>query len=331
LKSISSKMEHRDLIIIGAGPAGLSAGIYAVRNGLKTLILERGNSGGLAQEAPWVENYPGFEGIEGMKLMDQFKTHALRYVEIHELESVEKIEKCEGFTVSTNRDKYKTTALIFAMGTTLEKIGVKGEEKFSGKGVSYCATCDGFFFKGKRVVVVGGGNSAVINAIYLDSIGCKVTLIHRRNQLRADELLQKTLFDRGIKVIWNSTIEEILGDKLVSSVKIRNRVENKIQELKVEGVFVSIGEKPNSQLAKSIGVKLDEDGYIITDKSQRTNVPKVYGAGDITGGLKQIITASAEGAIAATSAYEDIKNPYWVDNKKLLRRDSSERDGKDYL
>ncbi|MEW6681172.1 MAG: FAD-dependent oxidoreductase, partial [bacterium] len=187
---------------------------------------------------------------------------------------------------------------------------------FLGKGVSYCATCDGFLFKGKKVAVVGGGNSAVIDAIYLSNIGCKVILIHRRKQLRADQVLQRTLFDRDIKVIWNSTIEEIQGDKIVCGVKIKDKANNKIRELKVDGVFVSIGEEPNNQLAKSIKVKLDEHGYIITDKSQRTNIPKVYGAGDITGGLKQIITASAEGAIAATSAYEDIKNPYWADRTK---------------
>lgn len=310
------KTEHWDLIIVGAGPAGLSAGIYGVRSGLKTLVFDKGSGGGLVAESPWVENYLGFEGIKGTKLTDRFKAHALKYVKIHELEDVKEIEKNKWFIVTTNENKYKAAALILAMGGIPGKIGVEGEAKFLGKGVSYCAICDAFFFKGKKVIVVGGGNSAIVDAIYLSDGGSKVTLIHRRDQLRADQSLQRTLFDRNIKVILNSTVEKIQGDKFVSGVKIKAKPDNKIQELKVEGVFVSIGEKPNSQLAKSIGVSLDKQGHIITDKRQATNIPEVYGAGDITGGLKQIITASAEGAIAAISAYEDVKNPYWASNRK---------------
>lgn len=305
-------MEEKDVIIIGGGPAGLSAGIYSIRNGLKTIIIDKGVCGGLAAEAPWIENYLGFEGIKGMELTEKFKSHASKYVDINETETINEIKKTEDFIVTTDKNKYTATALILAMGTTHTKLGVKGESELTGKGVSYCATCDGFFFKQKKVLLIGGGNSSVIDAIHLHDIGCKVTLIHRRDKLRAEQSLQKTLFDRGIEVIWNSVVEEIKGNNVVTGVKIRNKLEDKIQELEFNGIFISIGEKPSNELAKVISVNLDENGYIVTDKRQGTNVPRVYSAGDITGGVKQIIVACAEGAIAANSAYEDIKNPYWV-------------------
>lgn len=305
-------MAEYEVIIIGGGPAGLSAGIYSVRHGLKTLVIEGKIGGGLTAEAPWIENYLGFEGIIGMELTNKFKAHASKYVKINELETVKNIERDQEFIITTDKNKYQSTALIIATGTTHAKLGVKGEDDFLGKGISYCATCDGFFFKGKKVLVIGGGNTAIIDAIHLNDIGCKVTLIHRRNELRAEQSLQKRLFDRGIKVIWNSVVEEIKGDKTVTRVSIRTPPADKIKELEFHGVFVSIGEIPQSQIVKGIGVSLDEQNYIVTDKRQCTNIPKVYGAGDVTGGVKQIITACAEGAIAATSAYEDIKNPYWV-------------------
>lgn len=305
-------MEKKEVVIIGGGPAGLSAGVYSVRNGLETLIIEKGTCGGLAAEAPWIENYLGFEGIKGMELTERFKSHASKYVDIHEIEAVRGIAKSEGFIVTTDKDIYTASALIFAMGTTHSKLGVKGERELAGRGVSYCATCDGFFFKQKDVLVVGGGNSAVIDAIHLHDIGCKVTLIHRRDELRAEQSLQKTLLDRGIGVIWNSVVEGIEGNDTVTGVKIRKGPGDKIQELKFDGIFVSVGETPNNELAKAINVDLDEKGYLVTDKRQVTNIARIYGAGDITGGLKQVVVACAEGAVAASSAYEDIKNPYWA-------------------
>ncbi len=291
--------------VIGAGPAGLTAGIYAARSGLNTFILERATAGGLANEAWSIENYPGFDSIEGMKLMDQMKTHALKYVSILPAE-VKKIEIDKKMTLYTNDDSYNSDAVILSTGSLHKKLGIQGEAEFIGKGISYCAACDGFFFKGKKVLVVGGGNTAVTEAIYLQDIGCDVTLVHRRDQLRAEKSLQERLIESGVKIIWNSVLEEIRGKTLVKSVLIHDLREEVFHELDFEGVFVFVGDSPNNTLANAVGVKLDEQGYIITDKKQRTNLPRVYAAGDVTGGVRQIVVACAEGAIAALSAYEDL-------------------------
>lgn len=304
-----------ELIVIGGGPAGLSAGIYGARSGLKTLILEKGVAGGRAGEAPLVENYPGLEAISGMELVEKLKAQAAKYVEIKELEAVENIEVGQNFLVKTDKGEYSAEALIIATGTIHRKLGVKGEAELLGKGVSYCATCDGFLFKGKRVTVVGGGNAAAMYAIHLDSLGCDVTIIHRRGELRADDYLKKKLEGR-VDILLNSVVEEILGDNFVEGIRVHDMKENTKKELKVEGVFVSVGEDPNSDLAAKIGVSIDQEGYITTDKTQRTNVPRVYAAGDVTGGVRQIVVACSEGAVAAMSAFEDLKAPYWA--KKFL-------------
>ncbi|MCD5409908.1 MAG: thioredoxin-disulfide reductase [Methanocellales archaeon] len=304
-------MEIYDVIIIGAGPAGLTAGIYAVRSGLKTLILEGGMPGGQVNDTPLVENYPCFESISGKELVNRMEAHASRYADI-KLERVLSMELKEKVVVAAKED-YVSDAVILATGAFHKKLGVPGEEEFAGRGVSQCAICDGFFFKKKRVLVVGGGNTAVLNAIYLKNIGCDVTLIHRRDHLRADSHSQGELFKLGIRVLWNSVVKEIKGGDFVRSVAVHNIKDDALDVLNVEGVFVSIGESPNNELAKSIRVKLDRGGYIITDKNQRTNVPRVYAAGDVTGGAKQIVMACAEGATAALSAYMDLKSPYWAD------------------
>ncbi len=300
-----------DAIIIGAGPASLTAGIYAVRSGLKTLILEGGMPGGQVNDTPLVENYPGFESIGGRDLMNKMVAHASRYADI-KLERVLSMELKEKIVVAAKED-YVSDAVILATGAFHKKLDVPGEEEFAGRGVSQCVICDGFFFKKKHVLVVGGGNTAVLNAIYLKNIGCDVTLIHRRDQLRADSHSQSELFKLGIGVLWNSVVKEIKGGDFVRSVAVHNIKDDVHDELNVEGVFVSIGESPNNELAKSIGVKLDRGGYIITDKNQRTNIPRVYAAGDVTGGAKQIVMACAEGATAALSAYMDLKSPYWAE------------------
>ncbi len=305
-----------EVAIIGGGPAGLSGFIYGMRYGLKTVIIDEGTCAGLAAEAPFIENYMGFEGISGMELMRKFKDHASKYADINDLETVTDITHKKDFIITTDKNKYNAKAIVLCTGTAHAKLGVKGEAEFAGNGVSYCATCDGFFFKGKKVLVVGGGNSAVVDAIHLHDLGCKVVLIHRRDTLRAENALQKSLTDRGIELILGSELEEIKGDNTVTTVNIRNKSENKLHELKFNGIFISVGELPNTKLTNALGVKLDDQGYIETDKRQCTNVPKIYAAGDITGGLKQIITACAEGAIATTAAYEDLKNPYWVKDKR---------------
>jgi thioredoxin reductase (NADPH) len=304
-----NKEKDYDLIIVGAGPAGMTAGTFGARSGLKTLVIEKGISGGLSNEAAEIDNYPGFRMIGGMELAEKMKEQTAEYAEIKELDGVKKIEikeKEKKMLVFTEKDSYLSNAVVLCTGTKKRKLDVKGEDEFLGRGVSYCATCDGFFFKDKSVIVVGGGNSAVRGALYLKNIGCAVTLIHRRDKLRAEQYLQKNLEKASVHILWNSVVKEIKGDNVVRSV-VRYDKERGIEDnLAVDGVFVYVGEEPVNALAMQMGVKLDESGYIITDKSQRTNQERVYAAGDITGGVRQIVVACAEGAIAATSAYDDL-------------------------
>ncbi|MGD9627127.1 MAG: thioredoxin-disulfide reductase [Methanobacteriales archaeon] len=294
-----------DIIIIGAGPAGLTAAIYAGRQGSKTLILEKGIAGGKGLEVPLMENYPGYERIEGQELIQKIKKQATEHAQLKELEEVTKIEKTrEGFEVGTKKDTYKTKTIILATGTRHKRLGIPGEEKFLGRGVSYCATCDGPLYKDKKVLVVGGGNSALQEAIFLHKIGSKPTIIHRRDQLRAQKYLQDQTKKLKIPIIWNSTLKEIKGNNAVQGAIIENK-KGQTTTIKTDGIFIAIGEEPLNKLAQNLGVKTDKAGYIITDKQQRTNIERVYAAGDITGGLNQWVTACAEGAIAATTAYKD--------------------------
>ncbi len=298
-------MVGEDLVVVGAGPAGMTAGMYGVRSGLKTLVLEKGISGGLSNEAPEIENYPGFNRVGGMELASKIKEHVSRYVEIRELEKVEMIEVSSNeLVVTSDKNSYHTRAVVMSTGTRHRRLGAKGEAEFLGRGVSYCATCDGFFFKNKPVAVVGGGDSAVREALYLRNLGCMVTLIHRRDKLRAERYLQQKLEDAGVTICWNSVVKEIKGDKSLKSVILDSKgVES---ELPIAGLFISVGEEPNSELAAKMGVALDANGYIITDRSQRTNLKRVYAAGDVTGGVRQVVVACAEGAVAALSAYNDL-------------------------
>ncbi|MFQ6050909.1 MAG: thioredoxin-disulfide reductase [Candidatus Hydrothermarchaeota archaeon] len=300
-----------DLIIVGAGPAGLTAGIYAERSGLRTIILEKEAVGGQVSLTPVVENYPGFENIPGKRLMEMISTQARNYAHIHEGEEVLEIKVGKKIEAITRKGKYLANALIIATGAMHRRLDVPGEEKYAGRGVSYCATCDGYFYKGKEVIVVGGGNSALTDALYLDSLGAKVTLIHRRDSLRAEKRLQDSLFERKIPVIWNSVMEEIYGNDEVKGVKIRNLLDNSVKEISTSAVFIAIGEVPNSEIAREIGIEVDEKGFIKTDRSQRTNIPRIYAAGDVTGGVRQIVTAVGEGATAALAAFEDLSKPYW--------------------
>ena len=302
------KAKDYDLIVVGAGPAGMTAGMYGVRSGLETLVIEKGICGGLSNEAPEIENYPGFKKVRGMELAEKMKEQVSEYVEIREQEKVEKIERSgqdNDLVVFTEKGSYVTRAAVISTGTKHRRLGVKGEAEFLGKGISYCATCDGFFFRDKSVIVVGGGDSAVREALYLKNIGCEVTLIHRRGKLRAEQHLQKNLEKAGVRILWNSVVKEIRGDKAVRSITRFDKDRGIEDELSVEGVFISIGEEPVNELAAQMGIKTNDNGYIIVDKNQRTNIKRVYAAGDITGGVRQIVVACAEGAIAATSAYND--------------------------
>lgn len=300
-----------ELAIIGGGPAGFTAGIYATRAGISTVLFDTGYGGGLMALSPEIENYPGFKSISGLDLADKMKEHVEKYMNLNFGESVEKLEVSEDeVKVTTSKTTYGVGAVIIATGTVHRKLGIQGEENLSGKGVSYCATCDGPFFKGKNVMVVGGGNSALIEAIALKNMGMEVSLVHRRDVLRAEEAYEKQAEEVGVKVIYSTHLDEIKGEDRVKSVILDNVKDGSHSEMEIDAVFVSIGEEPQTQLAKQIGVKLDENGFIKTDKNMRTNIKRVYAAGDITGGLRQIVTACAEGAIAALSSTEVLGRVY---------------------
>ena len=302
-------MEKYDIIIIGAGPGGLTAGIYAGRQGTKNLIIDRDLAGGLGREVPEMENYPGFENISGLELIEKMKAQAIKNCELHEMEEVTEIIKNDDeyrFTVKTNKDEYLSKTIILATGSSHRHLEAKGEEEFKGKGVSYCATCDGFFFQGRDIVMVGGGNSALQEALYLNNLGANVTLIHRRDEFRAQRELQNQIKEAGINTILNATVEEIKGEMLVESVILKDTKTGDLSELPINGVFISVGYIPHTELAKQLGVELDPSGHIIIDTEQKTNVDYVYAIGDVCVGLKQWIVACGEGAVAATSAYHDL-------------------------
>lgn len=300
-----------ELAIIGAGPAGFAAGIYATRAGINTVLFDEGVGGGLMALSPEIENYPGFKTISGLELADKMKEHAQKYISINSGESVEKLKVAEDeVTVMTSKKTYKVGAVIIATGTVHRKLGIPGEGKLMGRGVSSCATCDGPFFKDKKAIVVGGGNSALIEAIFLKQIGLDVTVVHRRDVLRAEDAYKDKALEAGVKIMYETHVEEIVGENKVEKVLLHNVRSDTKLEMEVSAVFVSIGEEPQNQLAKQVGVKLDENGYIKTDKNMRTNIKRVYAAGDITDGLRQIVTACAEGAIAALTCTEVLGKVY---------------------
>lgn len=300
-----------DVVIIGAGPAGLAAGIYAARAGLQCVILEKGVAGGQVLTSPSIENYPGFPEVSGMKLMETMAEHARKYIDVKEGEEVLRVRGGEKFELMTVSGRYTCRALILSTGAYHRKLDVAGEEGMAGKGVSYCATCDGFFYKGKSVVVVGGGNTALTDALYLNSIGCKVTIIHRRNAFRADKHLQESITKQRIPVMFDTVVDEIIEGEAVASVRLRDLKTGVLSIKPTDGVFIAVGEVPSSQLASELGLEMDQGGFIVVDKSFRTNVPFVYACGDVSGGIRQIVAAVHGGAAAALSCFEDLMNPYY--------------------
>ncbi|RLI43204.1 thioredoxin-disulfide reductase [Candidatus Bathyarchaeota archaeon] len=310
-------MESLELVIIGAGAAGLAAGIYAARSGLKTLILEEKLAGGNTADAPIIENYPGFLSISGRELAQKMLAHCKKFnVEIHEMERVTGLNlKSERKTVKTDKAVYETKTVIIASGTHYRELGVPGEKEFYGRGVSYCGVCDGPLFKGKRVLVVGGGNAAAITALYIAGLASQVKLSHRRDVLRAEESLVKTLESKeNVEILWNTELKEVKGKDLVEKVTLFNNKTGDTWELKIDGVFVQVGEAPNSQLAREAGVKVDEGGYIVVDVRQRTNIAGVYAAGDVTNHpVKQVGTAVGQGITAALEAYGYVRRPYYYE------------------
>jgi thioredoxin reductase (NADPH) len=303
------------LIIIGAGAAGLAAGIYGARSGLNTLIIEEKMAGGTAVDAPIIENYPGFSHINGYELADKMVQHCKKTgAIIHELEPVTSIDIAgENKIVKTSRTEYRAPTLIIASGAHYREINVKGEKEFHGKGVSYCGVCDGPFFKGKRVLVVGGGNSAVTTTLYLSGLAAEVSVVHRRDAFRAEEALVKDMLSKNnVKVFLKTQVVEIKGEKIVNTVVLNVLKTGETKELAVDGVFVQIGELPNSQFAKAAGIETEEGGNIKIDINQRTNVAGVYGAGDVTNHpVMQIGTAVGQGITAALDAYSYLKRPYY--------------------
>ena len=300
-----------DIIIIGGGPAGMTAAIYARRYDLKVLVLYE-KLGGHAADAHNVENYPGILSISGMDLAAKFKEHAEKFKAEIRQEKVERIEKATyGFHVTTTDSVYTGKTVLIATGTETKRLEIKGEKEFSGRGVSFCATCDAPFFRNKVVAVVGGGDSAVSAALYLSDIAKKVYLVHRREEFRAEPMQVKQIKKRkNLECVLNSVIQEIKGAKCVSSAIVSDINTNKVREIALDGVFIEIGAMPTSVLVTDIGVKFDDTGFITVDTAQATNVPGVYAAGDISTGsnkFMQIVTAAAEGAVAASSIYKYVR------------------------
>jgi thioredoxin reductase (NADPH) len=310
--------EEYDVVIIGAGPAGLTAGIYTARSGLKTVILERRTVGGQVAITPVVENYPGFANIAGVRLMDLISLQARQYAPVHEMEEVVEIKVGKQVEVLTERGDYLAKAVILTTGATWRKLGVPGESELFGHGVSYCATCDGYFYKDKKVVVVGGGNTALTDGLYLKNIGAQVTLVHRRSSLSGEHHLQASVGRESIPVRLNSQIVAILGKDRVTGVRVQDMETGKTEEIAADGVFVAIGEIANTGLAEDLGVTLASDGSIAVNSGFRTNIPRVYAAGDVTGGIRQIVTAIGQGAIAASAVFEDIAKRAAPEPKEIM-------------
>lgn len=301
-------MEHiYDIIIIGGGPAGYTAALYAARAGLDTLVVEKFSVGGQMTLTDVIDNYPGFEeGIDGISLGFKMQQSAERFGAKTEYDEVVEADlKGEIKTVYGTADKYQSKAVIIATGANPRELGIENEQQYVGKGIHYCAHCDGRFYKDKVVAVVGGGNSAAEDSIYLSRLAKKVYLIHRRDELRATKVYHKPLSDaENIEFIWNSEVKEISAEKRVSGIKVKNNKTSEIMGLACDGVFVSIGRKPVTDIFKG-QIELDENGYIIADESTKTNIDGVYAVGDVrTKALRQVVTAVSDGAIAVHFAEE---------------------------
>ena len=298
-----------DMIIVGGGPGGYTAALYAARAGLDVLLVERLSAGGQMNLTGQIDNYPGFpEGVDGFQLSYNMQQQAerfgakTRYAEVLELQLEGEVK-----SIRTNEGEYLAKSVVISTGANPRQLGVERENEMIGRGVGYCAHCDGGFYRGKTVAVVGGGNSAVAEALYLSRIAKEVILIHRRDSLRATHIYQKPLQEAGnIRFVWDSEVTELLGEEVLSGVKIRNLKSGEEQILEIQGLFVSIGRKPATDLVKD-QLTLDGAGYIMAGENTKTNLPGVYAVGDVrTKELRQIVTAVADGAMAAHVAEQEL-------------------------
>ena len=301
-----------DVIIVGGGPSGMSAAIYASRARLKTLLIEKAGCGGQIAITDHLENYPGFEeGINGfelaMKMEKQARTFGCEIV-YGEASAVETEDAIKKVVLSDNKE-YFTKTVIIASGANFKKLAVGGEQEFIGKGVSYCATCDGPFFRNKEIAVVGGGDSALQEALYLTKFAAKVNLIHRRDQFRAAKILQEKVFaEPKINIIFDSVVEKISGNLTVEEITLKNVKNNISSQLAVNGIFVFVGWLPNTNFLNNTAIKLNEAGYIVTDDNMNTSIQGIFACGDVRQKLlRQVVTAAGDGAIAAISAQHFIE------------------------
>lgn len=313
---IASDNNEFDMIIVGAGPAGMASAIYGSRMGWKTLVLEKEAVGGLAAVTPIIENYPGFSEISGLEFAEKLRKQAEKFgADVRELVEVSDIKTDQDpLEIITPTGNFTAKIIVLATGTTHRHLNVPGEEEFEAKGVSYCATCDGPLYKARKVAVVGGGNSAVTEALYLDNVVREVYLIHRRNQLRAEDSLKREILNNSkVNFVWDSVVTEIQGSEAggVKKVIVKNVKTGGEDSLRVKAVFIAIGILPNNELAKKIDVELTEEGLIKVDDKQRTNIPRIYACGDITPGQGQISVAVGEGTTAAISAFLDMRGGDW--------------------
>lgn len=294
-----------DVIIIGAGPAGLTAGLYAARARLKTVLLERLAPGGQILTTDWVENYPGFpEGISGFELVDRMKRQSEKFGLVIQSQDVSRLElDQEKKILVTDKGNLESKALILACGATPRRLGIEGETLLTGKGVSYCATCDGPFYRDQEVAVIGGGDTAVEEALFLTRFASRVYLIHRRDELRATKLLQERVQAEGkIKIIWDTIPTQITGEIGVDGINLKNVKTGEESRLPVQGVFVFVGFSPNNGPVKDL-LKLDERGFVVTNNHMETSIPGVFAAGDIRSKLlRQVSTAVGDAAMAAFAA-----------------------------
>lgn len=296
-----------DVIIIGGGPAGLTAGIYAQRARLKTLLLEKEMIGGQIAVSDVIENYPGFPSISGAGLMEKFKEHARGLgLEIRMTDVLTIADMGKEKIIKTSEGDLAARTVIVATGAKPRRLDIPGEKEFTGKGVSYCATCDGPFFKGQRVLVIGGGDTAVKEAVYLSRIADKVYIVHRRDQLRAEKIIQeKALSIPNIEMLWSHVLKEIKGEKGVEKVVLQNLKDTSVKEIDAEGVFIFTGINPTTDF---VDVEKDKSGFIKTDQNMQTSVKGIFAAGDCrTTPLKQVSTAVGDGAIAAFMAEKHIE------------------------